>query len=43
MSANRELCRSACASNVRTLSLKAFRIGYKFVNMFKYYLVNFLR
>ena len=45
MSANFELCRSACASNVRTLhvSLKSFRIGYKLVNMFKYYLINFLR
>ena len=43
MSANPELCQSACASNVRILSLKAFRIGNKLVNMFKYHLINFLR
>ena len=43
MSANRELCLSACASNVRTLSFKTFRTGYKLVNMFKYCLINFLR
>ena len=43
MSANLELCQSACASNVRILSLKAFRICNKLVNMFKYHLINFLR
>ena len=43
MSAKFELCQSACASNVKTLSLKLFRIDYKLVNMFKYYPVNFLR
>ena len=42
MSANLELCQSACASNVRILSLNAFRIGNKLVNMFKHQF-NFLQ